>query len=95
MATYIVDKGSSGSNSGYGNAVAVILFVISFVLALLFQRFILRRDIQGAITREGEGMTLTMASPTPRHPRAGARRRTGKYPAATRSIYALALASSP
>ena len=28
----------------------MILFVISFVAALLFQRFVLRRDIEGAIT---------------------------------------------
>ncbi|AVT30794.1 MULTISPECIES: carbohydrate ABC transporter permease [unclassified Plantactinospora] len=51
MATYMVDNGFFARLWGYGNAVAVILFVISFVAALLFQRFLLRRDIQGAITR--------------------------------------------
>ncbi|MEU4478959.1 sugar ABC transporter permease [Micromonospora sp. NPDC023966] len=51
MATYMVDNGFFARLWGYGNAVAVILFVISFVAALLFQRFILRRDIEGAITR--------------------------------------------
>ncbi|MFC0006397.1 carbohydrate ABC transporter permease [Micromonospora siamensis] len=50
MATYMVDNGFFARLWGYGNAVAVILFVISFVAALLFQRFILRRDIEGAIT---------------------------------------------
>ncbi|MEV0719622.1 sugar ABC transporter permease [Asanoa sp. NPDC050611] len=50
MATYMVDNGFFARLWGYGNAVAVILFVISFVAALLFQRFMLRRDIQGAIT---------------------------------------------
>lgn len=50
MATYMVDNGFFSRLWGYGNAVAVILFVISFVAALLFQRFFLRRDIQGAIT---------------------------------------------
>jgi raffinose/stachyose/melibiose transport system permease protein len=50
MATYMVDNGFFSRLWGYGNAVAVILFVISFVAALLFQRFVLRRDIQGAIT---------------------------------------------
>ncbi|MFI6761595.1 carbohydrate ABC transporter permease [Micromonospora sp. NPDC050417] len=50
MATYMVDNGFFARLWGYGNAVAVILFVISFVAALLFQRFLLRRDIQGAIT---------------------------------------------
>ncbi|MEU6205242.1 sugar ABC transporter permease [Micromonospora musae] len=50
MATYMVDNGFFARLWGYGNAVAVILFVISFVAALLFQRFLLRRDIEGAVT---------------------------------------------
>jgi raffinose/stachyose/melibiose transport system permease protein len=50
MATYMVDQGLNEQFWGYGNAVAVILFVISFVAALLYQRFVLRRDIQGALT---------------------------------------------
>jgi raffinose/stachyose/melibiose transport system permease protein len=50
MATYMVDNGFFARLWGYGNAVAVILFVISFIAALLFQRFLLRRDIEGAIT---------------------------------------------
>jgi len=35
---------------GYGSAVAVILFVLCFVVALGYQRFVLRRDIEGAVT---------------------------------------------
>ncbi|MEU3457502.1 sugar ABC transporter permease [Micromonospora sp. NPDC006766] len=54
MATYMVDNGFFARLWGYGNAVAVILFVISFVAALLFQRFLLRRDIEGAITRKAD-----------------------------------------
>ncbi|MFF5180209.1 carbohydrate ABC transporter permease [Micromonospora sp. NPDC000316] len=50
MATYMVDNGFFARLWGYGNAVAVTLFAISFVAALLFQRFLLRRDIEGAIT---------------------------------------------
>jgi raffinose/stachyose/melibiose transport system permease protein len=50
MATYMVDHGFNQREWGYGNAVAVILFVISFIAALLFQRFVLRRDIDGALT---------------------------------------------
>ncbi|MFJ8579631.1 carbohydrate ABC transporter permease [Micromonospora sp. NPDC093277] len=50
MATYMVDNGFFARLWGYGNAIAVILFVISFVAALLFQRFLLRRDLQGATT---------------------------------------------
>ncbi|HWB35876.1 MAG TPA: sugar ABC transporter permease [Rugosimonospora sp.] len=51
MATYMVDHGFNQREWGYGNAVAVILFAISFIAALLFQRFVLRRDIEGAQTR--------------------------------------------
>jgi raffinose/stachyose/melibiose transport system permease protein len=50
MATYMVDHGFNERQWGYGNAVAVILFVISFLAALIFQRFVLRRDIDGART---------------------------------------------
>ncbi|WFE28179.1 sugar ABC transporter permease [Solwaraspora sp. WMMD791] len=50
MATYMVDNGFFARLWGYGNAIAVILFVISFIAALLFQRFLLRRDIEGAVT---------------------------------------------
>jgi raffinose/stachyose/melibiose transport system permease protein len=50
MATYMVDHGFNQREWGYGNAVAVILFAISFIAALLFQRFVLRRDIDGALT---------------------------------------------
>jgi raffinose/stachyose/melibiose transport system permease protein len=38
MATYMVDNGFFSRLWGYGNSIAVILFVISFVAALLFQR---------------------------------------------------------
>jgi raffinose/stachyose/melibiose transport system permease protein len=50
MATYMVDHGFNQREWGYGNAVAVIMFVISFIAALLFQRFVLRRDVDGALT---------------------------------------------
>ncbi|MFG2060850.1 carbohydrate ABC transporter permease [Micromonospora sp. NPDC048871] len=50
MATYMVDNGFFARLWGYGNAIAVILFAISFVAAVVFQRFLLRRDIEGAIT---------------------------------------------
>jgi raffinose/stachyose/melibiose transport system permease protein len=51
MATYLIDKGFQSYEFGYGSAVAVILFVICFVFALLYQRFALRRDTNGALTR--------------------------------------------
>ena len=53
MATYMVANGRNSGAYGYGNAVAVVLFVISLVVALIYQRFVLRRDTQGALTGGG------------------------------------------
>jgi len=50
MATYMVTEGRNAGNYGYGNAVAVVLFLISLVIALVYQRLVLRRDTQGALT---------------------------------------------
>ncbi|PPF63787.1 carbohydrate ABC transporter permease [Agreia sp. Leaf335] len=51
MATYMVANGRNAGSYGYGNAVAVVIFLISLVVALLYQRFILRRD--SAVTTTG------------------------------------------
>ena len=51
MVTYLIDHGFKRNEFGYGSAVAVLLFVICFVFALLYQRFALRRDTDGALTR--------------------------------------------
>ncbi|MEV6304959.1 sugar ABC transporter permease [Actinoplanes sp. NPDC051861] len=50
MATYMVTEGRNAGNYGYGNAVAVVLFIISMIIALFYQRFVLRRDTEGALT---------------------------------------------
>ncbi|MBD8063817.1 carbohydrate ABC transporter permease, partial [Oceanitalea stevensii] len=44
MAIYLINQGTNRSLYGYASAVAVLLFVISLVLALTYQRLILRRD---------------------------------------------------
>jgi raffinose/stachyose/melibiose transport system permease protein len=51
MVTYMIFFGFHSLEFGYGSAAAVILFVISFVLAFVYQRFVLRRDTDGALTR--------------------------------------------
>jgi raffinose/stachyose/melibiose transport system permease protein len=51
MLTYLYYNGVARYQFGYGSAVAVVLFVISFVFALVYQRFALRRDTAGAVTR--------------------------------------------
>jgi raffinose/stachyose/melibiose transport system permease protein len=50
MATYMINVGFYRSQFGYGSAIAVILFAISFVAAIIYQRFVLRRDTEGALT---------------------------------------------
>jgi len=50
MATYMVVNGRNAGNYGFGNAVAVLLFLISLVIALTYQRYVLRRDTEGALT---------------------------------------------
>lgn len=50
MATYMVSNGRNSGNYGFGNAVAVVLFLISLVIALVYQRYVLRRDTAGALT---------------------------------------------
>lgn len=50
MATYMVTEGRNAGSFGYGNAVAVVLFFISLTVALIYQRFVLRRDTEGALT---------------------------------------------
>lgn len=58
MATYMYQNGHLAGSYGYGNAVAVMLFLISLVVALVYQRFVLRRDTEGALTgesRKGRG----------------------------------------
>ena len=50
MATYMFDRGFVRFQFGFGSAVAVILFLTCFVLALAYQRWVLRRDMEGATT---------------------------------------------
>jgi len=51
MLTYLYFNGAERTQFGYGTAVSVILFLISFVFALAYQRYALRRDTAGALTR--------------------------------------------
>jgi raffinose/stachyose/melibiose transport system permease protein len=51
--TYMLERGFERAAFGYGSAVAVIAFLICFVFALGYQRFVLRRDVAGALTTMG------------------------------------------
>lgn len=50
MAVYMLQNGQGAP--GYGSAVAVILFAISLVVAVLFQRTVMSSDLAGALTRD-------------------------------------------
>jgi raffinose/stachyose/melibiose transport system permease protein len=47
------DWGFERHQLGYGSAVAVILFVFALIVGLAYQRWVLRRDIDGATTTAG------------------------------------------
>jgi raffinose/stachyose/melibiose transport system permease protein len=51
MLTYQYVNGVERTQFGYGATVSVVLFVISLVFALAYQRYALRRDTAGALTR--------------------------------------------
>lgn len=50
IAWYMALNGRLAGNYGFGNAVAVVMFLISLAVALLYQKFILSRDTEGALT---------------------------------------------
>lgn len=52
MATYLYKYGFQSFEMGYGSAVGVVMIIICFVFSLLYQRFIMRRDLAGSITGE-------------------------------------------
>ena len=44
MATYLINQGTGRHNYGIAGAASVVLFVIGFLMALIYQVFVLRRD---------------------------------------------------
>ena len=53
MAVYMINHGFKRFEFGYASAVAVIMLMISLAIALTYQRFVLRRDLQGATDHDG------------------------------------------
>ncbi|WP_418275690.1 carbohydrate ABC transporter permease [Isoptericola jiangsuensis] len=47
MAIFLVNEGTRSNNFGIAGAASVILFMIALVMAVLYQRLILRRDAKG------------------------------------------------
>ncbi|MHB9853026.1 carbohydrate ABC transporter permease [Streptomyces krungchingensis] len=50
MAISMVQYGFKRYQMGYASAISVVMFLISLVFALAYQRFVLRRDTEGALT---------------------------------------------
>ena len=50
LAYYMYDFGLKRQEMGFGSAIAVLMFLICFGFALIYQRFVLRRDMDGATT---------------------------------------------
>jgi raffinose/stachyose/melibiose transport system permease protein len=54
MAVTMFQYGFRRYEVGYASAISVAMFLISLVFALFYQRFVLRRDIEGAVTTMGD-----------------------------------------
>ncbi|GAA0229063.1 sugar ABC transporter permease [Actinomadura nitritigenes] len=55
MAVTMFQFGFKRYQMGYASAISVAMFLISMVFSLLYQRYALRRDLQGAVTSAGGG----------------------------------------
>ncbi|MEU8384225.1 sugar ABC transporter permease [Streptosporangium sp. NPDC048865] len=54
MAVSMFEYGFKRSQIGYSSAISIVMFLISLVFALGYQRFVLRRDLEGASTTMGD-----------------------------------------
>ena len=54
MAVTMFQYGFRRYEVGYASAISVAMFLVSLVFALFYQRFVLRRDIEGAVTTMGD-----------------------------------------
>ncbi|AEI12897.1 carbohydrate ABC transporter permease [Cellulomonas gilvus] len=52
MATFLINEGTKRSNYGIASAASVILFVVALIMALLYQRFVMRRDNTVTVVRK-------------------------------------------
>jgi raffinose/stachyose/melibiose transport system permease protein len=50
MATYMYTYGFTRFQLGYGAAASLVIFAICFVFSIAYQRFVMRRDLEGALT---------------------------------------------
>nr|WP_277605850.1 sugar ABC transporter permease [Glycomyces sp. L485] len=55
LAITMYDQGFGRNQIGYASALSIAMFVISLVFALFYQRYVLKRDLQGSLTTAGGG----------------------------------------
>ena len=65
MADYMFECGFRRYQVGYGSAIAVVMFVLGLVFALAYQRYVLRRDLEGAMTDAGSSAMTEPGAPRP------------------------------
>lgn len=53
MAVTMFQYGFRRFEVGYASAISVIMFLLSLIFALFYQRYVLRRDTEGALTTRG------------------------------------------
>ena len=53
LAVTMFQEGFKRFHVGYASAISMIIFLISLTFGLLYQRFVLRRDLEGAVTTMG------------------------------------------
>ncbi len=54
LAVTMFDVGFGRAQVGYASAISVVMFVLSLIFALGYQRFVMRRDMEGATTAMGD-----------------------------------------
>jgi raffinose/stachyose/melibiose transport system permease protein len=55
MAITMYRQAFDRSEFGYGSAISILMFLIALVFALGYVRFVMRRDLEGAVTTVGGG----------------------------------------
>ncbi|MFI6820302.1 carbohydrate ABC transporter permease [Micromonospora sp. NPDC050187] len=53
MAVTMYQYGFRRFEVGYASAISIVMFLLSLVFALVYQRYVLRRDTEGALTNQG------------------------------------------
>ncbi|GIM89964.1 carbohydrate ABC transporter permease [Paractinoplanes toevensis] len=54
LAVTMFQEGFKRFHVGYASAISMVIFLISVTFGLLYQRFVLRRDLEGAVTTMGD-----------------------------------------